>query len=217
MRNSFYLCCGKRGFDMAASACGIVLLSPVFILAALAVKLSGPGPVLFSHKRVGFNFKPFFTHKFRTMTAGADQKGAAITTGGDAMITAVGRILRKTKIDELPQLFNVLLGDMSLVGPRPEVEQYVDMFREDYEAVLGVRPGITDYAAIEYRDEEKVLAQLSGAEAGGRVAKKYSTPHDAYVAEVLPAKISLYRRYLTEQSFLTDLRIIMRTLGKIIA
>lgn len=213
MRNSLYLAFGKRFLDVAASACGIVLLSPVLILAALAVKFSGPGPVFFSHKRVGRNFKPFFTHKFRTMVADADRKGGEITTGGDARITAIGRLLRKTKIDELPQLFNVLNGDMSLVGPRPEVAQYVELFKEDYVAVLSVRPGITDYAAIEYRNEEEVLRQLCapGAQGPGR----YATPHEAYVAQVLPAKIALYKDYISRQSLFTDLGIILRTLGRL--
>ncbi|MFA6433621.1 MAG: sugar transferase [Elusimicrobiales bacterium] len=213
MRNSLYALYGKRVFDMLAAACGLLVLSPVFILAAIAVKLSGPGPVLFGHRRIGLDFRPFYTHKFRTMVAGADRKGSAITTGGDARITAVGRLLRKTKIDELPQLFNVLVGEMSLVGPRPEVAQYVELFREDYKTVLSVRPGITDYAAIEYRDEEGVLRELVGGEES---PKRYPTTHDAYVAEVLPAKIALYKKYIAEQSFLTDIKIIIRTFGKIV-
>lgn len=204
---------GKFFFDIATSTCGIILLSPVLLVTALAVKFSGPGPVLFSHKRIGLNFKPFFTHKFRTMVAGAEKNGSAITTGGDARITPLGRLLRKTKLDELPQLFNVLLGDMSLVGPRPEVAQYVELFHEDYKTVLSVRPGITDYAAIEYRHEEEVLGKLGGGETG----RRYSSVHDAYVAEVLPAKIALYKKYIAEQSFLTDLKILIQTLGKIIS
>ncbi|HAH32848.1 MAG TPA: sugar transferase [Elusimicrobia bacterium] len=202
MPNSFYARSGKRVFDLIAVACGIVFLSPLFVLAALAVKLGGRGPVLFSHRRIGLNFKPFFTHKFRTMTVDADKHGPAITAGGDARITPMGRLLRKTKLDELPQLFNVLKGEMSLVGPRPEVAQYVEMFKEDYKTVLSVRPGITDYAAIEYRDEVAVLAQ-------------YSDPQEAYVQKLLPAKILLYKKYIAEQSFLTDLKILVRTLIKL--
>ena len=203
MLNSFYARAGKRVFDLVCAACGILLLSPLFILAALAVKLSGPGPVLFSHMRIGFNFRPFFTHKFRTMVDGAHNNGSAITTSGDARITTVGRLLRKTKLDELPQLFNVLFGDMSLVGPRPEVEQYAEMFREDYKIVLSVRPGITDYAAIEFRHEEAILA-------------RYADPQLAYTTEILPAKIALYKKYISERSFITDLKILVRTAGAIL-
>jgi len=202
MLNSFYLQVGKRAFDLVAATCGILLLSPVFGLAALAVKLNGPGNVFFSHKRIGLNFKPIFIHKFRTMVMDADRNGVAITAGGDTRITTIGRLLRKTKLDELPQLFNVLLGDMSLVGPRPEVEQFVEIFKEDYKMILSVRPGITDYAAIEYRNEETILAG-------------YSNPQDAYIRKILPAKIALYKKYILEQSFGTDLGILMRTVRKI--
>lgn len=204
MLNSFYVRVGKRAFDLISAGSGILLLSPVFILTAFAVKLSGPGPILFSHRRIGLNFKPFFTHKFRTMRAGADVNGSAITASGDARITPIGRLLRKTKLDELPQLFNVLLGEMSLVGPRPEVEQYVGLFREEYKTVLSVRPGITDYAAIEFRHEETILA-------------RYADPQKAYETEILPAKIALYNRYILDQSLLTDLRILTRTIGKVIS
>lgn len=208
MQNRFYARRGKRAFDLISSVCGILFLSPIFILATLAVKLSTPGPVLFSHRRIGRDFKPFSAYKFRTMVVGAHKNGAAITTGGDVRITTVGRLLRKTKVDELPQLFNVLFGDMSLVGPRPEVSQYVSLFEADYKTVLSVRPGITDYAAIEYRDEENLLSEL--------IIHKYSTTHDAYIKEVLPAKITLYKKYIAEQSFLTDLMIIFKTLSRIL-
>jgi len=203
MLDDFYVLAGKRAFDLIFAACGILLLSPGFVLAALAVKLSGSGSVLFSHRRAGLNFKPFSIYKFRTMVIGADKNGSAITTSGDARITTVGRLLRKTKLDELPQLFNVLFGDMSLVGPRPEVEQYAEMFREDYKIVLSVRPGITDYAAIEFRHEEAILA-------------RYADPQLAYTTEILPAKIALYKKYISERSFITDLKILVRTAGAIL-
>lgn len=202
MRNSFYAAYGKRAFDVLSAFCGVVLVSPILILGAAAVKLSGPGPVLFKHKRVGMGGTPFFVYKFRTMRAGADKTGASITVGGDSRVTAVGKLLRKTKIDELPQLFNVLKGEMSLVGPRPEVPQYVELFRDDYSKVLLVRPGITDFAAIEYANEEEVLA-------------KYPDPHVAYKSEVLPAKIRLYQKYIDQISFGTDLAIIFRTFARI--
>ena len=152
---------------------------------------------------MGVNFKPFLLYKFRSMVADAPQKGLAITTGGDPRITKVGRFLRKTKIDELPQLINVLKGDMSIVGPRPEVAKYVEMFREDYQEILKVKPGITDYATIEFRDEEGVL-------------KKYRDTEDGYIHEVLPLKIQLYKRYLKDKSFLTDMKLIFLTLWKIV-
>lgn len=203
MRDNWYSGAGKRLFDLVSATCGVVLLSPLFILAALAVKLSGPGPVLFSHRRIGLDFKPFFVHKFRTMAEGAERNGAQITTGGDSRITPLGRLLRRTKVDELPQLFNVLTGEMSLVGPRPEVERYVELFKGDYKIVLSVRPGITDYAAIEYRHEETILA-------------RYADPQEAYLKEILPAKIALYNKYISEQSFATDLKILAGTLLKLI-
>jgi lipopolysaccharide/colanic/teichoic acid biosynthesis glycosyltransferase len=200
MLGSLYAGGGKRAFDFAAALAGLALLSPVLLAVGLAIKLSDPGPVFFLQTRVGLNFKPFKVLKFRTMRQGGD--GPQITAGGDLRITAVGAFLRKTKLDELPQLFNVLAGEMSLVGPRPEVPKYVELFKDDYRVVLSVRPGITDYAAIEYRDEEKVLAAFKDPEAG-------------YVKEVLPAKIALYRRYIAELGPLTDARILLGTLAAV--
>ena len=133
----------------------------------------------------------------------ASKKGLAITTGGDLRITKIGKLLRKTKMDELPQLWNVLKGDMSIVGPRPEVKKYVEMFKDDYKEVLKVKPGIADYATIEFRDEESVL-------------KKFQNPEDGYIKEVLPVKIKLYNRYLKNRGFFTDLKLIFLTLWKIV-
>jgi lipopolysaccharide/colanic/teichoic acid biosynthesis glycosyltransferase len=200
MRDSFYARRGKRALDAAAALAGLVVLSPVLLAAAAAVVLLDPGPVFFRHERIGLGFKPFFVLKFRTMRAGGG--GPAITTGGDPRVTAVGRLLRKTKLDELPQLLNVLRGDMSLVGPRPEVAKYVELFRADYAEILSVRPGITDFAAIEYRDEEAVL-------------RGHADPEKAYVETVLPDKIRLYRRYLAEMSLATDLKLVLGTFLKI--
>lgn len=191
----------KRTFDAAASAIGLVVLSPVLVGCALAVRLGSPGPVLFRHPRVGLGGRTFQLVKFRSMTHGV--KGAQITSATDVRITPVGQVLRKYKLDELPQLINVLRGDMSLVGPRPEVTRYVELFPEAYARILTVRPGITDLAAIEYRDEEQLLARASD-------------PERVYVSEVLPAKIQLYFQYLEHQSFLTDLTIIFRTLYAVI-
>lgn len=203
MRDSFYSRTGKRLLDVAAAACGIVLLSPLMLLSAFAVMAASRGPLIFSHKRVGRGFSPFYAYKFRTMVHGADKSGSYVTAGGDSRITSVGRLLRKTKLDELPQLFNVLAGDMSLVGPRPEVERYVQLFRGDYSEILRIRPGITDYAAIEFRDEESVLAG-------------YEDHEKAYREEILPAKIRLYKKYLEDISFFTDLKILISTVGRVL-
>lgn len=193
----------KRLFDVAASAVGLIVLSPVFLISCVAVAVGSPGPVIFRQQRVGRFFRPFTLYKFRTMQVGAE-RGPAVTAGGDARITGIGRLLRKTKLDELPQLFNVLKGDMSLVGPRPEVAKYVELFREDYREILTVRPGITDYAAIEYRNEEEIL-------------KEYADPEAGYLQVVLPAKIALYRQYLSRRGFWVDLGIILQTLRRIVA
>lgn len=201
MRGSLYERHFKRMFDLAAAVAGLIALSPVLLAVAAVIKVLDPGPVLFIQTRVGLGSKPFKIFKFRTMRA--ESEGAQITADADARVTPLGRLLRKTKLDELPQLFNVLRGDMSVVGPRPEVPKYVGLFRDDYDLILSVRPGITDYAAIKYRDEEEVLGAYRDAEEG-------------YVKKVLPDKIALYRRYLADAGFATDLRIILATVSKIV-
>lgn len=138
------------------------------------------------------------------MVDDAEKQGASITARGDTRVTKVGDLIRKTKIDELPQLYNVLKGDMSFVGPRPEVSKYVELFREDYIEILKIKPGITDYATIEFRDEEDVL-------------KKYADPEEGYIKEVLPRKIELYKRYISEMSFSTDIKLIFKTLLRIVS
>jgi lipopolysaccharide/colanic/teichoic acid biosynthesis glycosyltransferase len=191
----------KRGLDAVASAAGLLLLSPVLAVVAVAVKASSPGPVLFRQERVGRGGVPFQLLKFRTMRVGGT--GPQVTAAGDRRVTGTGRFLRRYKIDEFPQLVNVLRGDMSLVGPRPEVRRYVERFADDYARILAVRPGITDLAAIEYRNEEAILAQASDPEA-------------AYVESVLPAKIRLYDQYLRSMSLSTDLTILARTFWAIL-
>ncbi len=178
-------------------------MSPLFALVALLIKLDSRGPVFFRQERIGKNFKPFFIYKFRTMVKDADKKGLQITAGGDNRITRVGRLLRKTKIDELPQLINVLKGEMSLVGPRPEVRKYVEFYKNDYIEILMVRPGITDYASILYRDEESVL-------------KNKEDPEDYYKNILLPKKINLAKEYIKNYSFSCDLKLIFLTIVKII-
>jgi lipopolysaccharide/colanic/teichoic acid biosynthesis glycosyltransferase len=181
----------------------LLILSPVLLLVALLIKLDSQGPVFFRQERIGRNFRPFSIYKFRTMVVDAPQRGAAITAGGDPRITRFGRLLRKSKIDELPQLINVLRGEMSLVGPRPEVPKYVELFRQEYDDILRVRPGITDLASLKYRDEAAVLAAAQN-------------PEQEYVARILPEKIQLAKQYIRNASFLFDLKLILRTLLKVV-
>jgi lipopolysaccharide/colanic/teichoic acid biosynthesis glycosyltransferase len=192
----------KRIFDLLASAVGLLVASPLLALAALAVRLDSPGPVLFVQQRVGRNFRPFGIYKFRTMVADADRRGGPITFGADPRVTRVGRWLRRSKIDELPQLVNVLLGHMSLVGPRPEVPKYVDMFRDDYTYVLSVRPGLTDPASMKYRDEAEQLAASPD-------------PGREYAERILPDKIALARQYIAGATFAGDVGILLKTLLRI--
>lgn len=192
----------KRLFDLLAAGTGLLLLSPVLVIAALAVKLGSRGPVLFVQQRMGRNFQPFGIYKFRTMITDAERVGGQITFGRDPRITRVGHILRQTKLDELPQLVNVFVGQMSLVGPRPEVPRYVDLYQADYAYVLSIRPGITDLASLKYRDEAEQLA-LS------------ADPAKEYAERILPDKIALAREYIDTASFAGDLSIIFRTFVRI--
>ncbi len=189
----------KRAFDVLAASIGLVVLSPLMLCAAVAVRLSSRGPILFRQIRMGRDFREFEILKFRTMHADAPERGGQLTASGDPRVTRVGALLRKTKIDELPQLINVLRGEMSFVGPRPEVPKYVEMYREAYAELLKVRPGITDLASLKYRNESEVLGQ-------------YEDPEKAYVGEILPDKIELGRRYVRERNMLMDIAIILRTL-----
>lgn len=192
----------KRVFDFILAAAALVVLSPLMALTALAIKLTSPGPVFFRQQRVGRDFRPFWILKFRTMVAEAPRLGGPITCGDDQRITRLGRLLRKTKLDELPQLINVLKGEMSLVGPRPEVPQFVELFRADYEEILRVRPGITDLASIKYRDEAAILGAAED-------------PEREYRERVLPEKIELAKQYVHQASLWTDIKIIANTLLKL--
>jgi lipopolysaccharide/colanic/teichoic acid biosynthesis glycosyltransferase len=193
----------KRLFDVVAAAGGLAVTAPLFLLIAAAIKLDSPGPVLFRQQRLGRDFRPFQIFKFRTMVYDAPQRGSAITVGDDPRITRVGKLLRRSKLDELPQLLNVLRGDMSIVGPRPEVPQYVQMFRDDYAEILKVRPGITDLASVAYADEEALLAQAS-------------EPAEVYSREILPRKIELARESIRRSSLFFDLAVIVRTAFSVI-
>ncbi len=189
----------KRLLDVCISAAALLVLWPLLFLIALLVRMTSSGPVFFRQERVGLDFKRFRIFKFRSMVQEAPSRGAQITVGEDPRITTVGRILRKTKIDELPQLINVLVGDMSFVGPRPEVPKYVEMFREDYAEVLTVRPGITDLASLKYSDESTILGQAAD-------------PEKEYVTRVLPEKLSMAKEYVRRRSLTLDLVIIIKTI-----
>ena len=192
----------KRMLDLAVSLIGLICLLPLLLLVAVLIKLDSTGPVLFRQTRMGMRFRPFQILKFRTMVQDSS-RGQSITVGDDPRITRVGRFLRKTKIDELPQLINVFKGEMTFVGPRPEVPQYVELFRQDYEEILKIRPGITDLASIKYRNEAALLGQSKN-------------PEEEYVTRVLPDKISLGREYVRCSSLAFDLRLIFRTFLKLI-
>ena len=193
----------KRAFDLLFAGSVILLLFPWLLVLAIAVKLDSDGPVLFRQVRVGRFGRQFRILKFRTMLDSSGSGGPQITVGADPRITRVGAFLRKYKLDELPQFINVLLGDMSVVGPRPEVPRYVALYPEALrEVVLSVRPGITDLASINFHAESALLAQCRDPEA-------------TYVNEVMPAKLEYCKRYVANRSFVGDLRIIARTLTKI--
>lgn len=190
----------KRLFDVLASGLGLLVLAPVLLVIALAVKLDSAGPVLFRQERVGRLGRTFRIHKFRTMVTDAESRGLQITTGADARVTRVGGVLRKYKLDELPQLMDVFVGHMSLVGPRPEVPRYVACYPPQVrDVVLSVRPGMTDWASIRFRDENTILGQSAD-------------PLSAYINEVLPIKIGYYTEYVRSRTFWGDLRIIFATL-----
>jgi len=192
----------KRCIDLVVAIALLVFLSPVFAVAAIAVKCSGSGPIFFRQVRVGRGGKPFEILKFRTMRT-TRSPGPLITGAGDPRVTRVGRVLRRWKVDELPQLVNVLRGEMSFVGPRPEVPRYVNMFAEQYRELLAVRPGITDIASMAFRDEETLLGRSSN-------------PEDLYVREILPRKLALSHAYVRRRSFGLDLRLIARTVAAIL-
>ena len=190
----------KRSFDVLASAVGLMLLAPLFLVIALVVKMSSKGPVFFRQVRVGQYGKTFRIHKFRTMVFNAESTGAQITSGKDTRITHPGHFLRKYKLDELPQLIDVLVGNMSLVGPRPEVSRYVECYPEQVrDLILSVKPGITDPASIEFRSESEILGH-------------YHDPDRAYIEEILPIKLRHYVDYVNFQSFIGDIQIIFKTL-----
>jgi lipopolysaccharide/colanic/teichoic acid biosynthesis glycosyltransferase len=189
----------KRGFDFVSSLFGLILISPVLVTVAVLIKKEDGGPVFYRGVRVGRFGKTFRIFKFRTMVVNAEKLGGASTADDDARITKVGKFIRKFKLDELPQLINVLKGEMSIVGPRPEVQMYVDMFTEEEKAILSVRPGITDWASVWNPDEGAILAGSPD-------------PEKTYMEKIRPEKIRLQLKYMRERSFLVDLKIILETL-----
>jgi len=192
----------KRLFDVTLACIGTFLLSPVLIFVALAVKLDSPGPVFYRGMRAGFQGKPFFMLKFRTMVANAERLGGFSTSLDDPRITRVGKWLRKYKLDELPQLFNVIVGQMSFVGPRPEVLSETANYSSEERALLSVVPGISDWASLRFANE-------------GEILKGSPDPHEAYRLLIRPEKIRLGLRYVRERSFFVDVKIITQTLTRV--
>jgi lipopolysaccharide/colanic/teichoic acid biosynthesis glycosyltransferase len=193
----------KRTFDIAFSLLGLLLMAIPMLVIALLVGLSSRGGVFYCQRRVGRFGQDFMLIKFRTMQKGSDSEGLLTVGGRDPRITRSGYFLRKYKLDELPQLLNILKGDMSFVGPRPEVRKYVEFYSKEQLRVLDLRPGLTDFASLEYMDENDVLGRSS-------------EPERTYIEEVMPRKLDLALKYASDRSMMTDIRIIFRTLGKIV-
>lgn len=189
----------KRFLDLLLAMVGIVTLSPLLLIGALAIKINDGGSIFFRQTRIGQHGRPFRIWKFRTMVENAASQGRAITAAGDRRITRVGHFLRRFKVDELPQLFNVLAGTMSFVGPRPEVEKYVSLYNESQRQVLKLRPGITDLASIKYRNESELLATVEN-------------PEEMYRLEIMPDKIKINLEYARVATPWTDLQVILKTL-----
>ncbi|OPY63598.1 MAG: UDP-N-acetylgalactosamine-undecaprenyl-phosphate N-acetylgalactosaminephosphotransferase [Pelotomaculum sp. PtaU1.Bin065] len=196
----------KRAFDLLVSFISLILLSPFFLLLAVLIKLDSPGPVFYRGVRVGRHGKPFRIFKFRSMVREAEKSGVSSTGARDARVTRCGRLIRKYKLDEFSQLINVLLGDMSLVGPRPEVQKFVDMYTGEEKAVLSMRPGITDWASIKFNNEGEIIEDSGIAD-----------PDEAYARLIRPEKLRLQLKYLKEHNLWVDLRIIAATLLSIVS
>lgn len=193
----------KRFFDRTVAITGLVFLTPILAVVAILVCLSSSGPVIFRQERVGRNGKPFILFKFRSMSVSEAAEKGHFNVGDFERVTPVGRFLRKTKLDELPQLWNVLKGDMSVVGPRPEVRKWVEAYPERWARVLTVQPGITDPASIYFRNEEQLLS-----------AQK--DPEEYYRSVVLPKKLDMYEEYVKTHSFMGDVWIVLRTMGAVV-
>jgi lipopolysaccharide/colanic/teichoic acid biosynthesis glycosyltransferase len=193
----------KRIFDLFFAFLGIMLLLPIYLLIAIFIKLDSKGEILYKQERIGKDGIPFYVLKFRTMVPDAFSKGALTVGSRDPRVTGVGFYLRKYKLDELPQLFNVFFGEMSFVGPRPEVKKYTDLYNENQRVVLSVKPGITDYASIKYRNENDLLA-------------KSSDPEKLYIEEIMPEKLNLNLKYINDNNVFKDIKIIINTFYTIV-
>lgn len=194
----------KRCFDVFAALMGLIALFPFFVFLAIWINWESRGGIFYRQERIGKDYRHFKLLKFRSMYVGSDRSSRITVGNKDSRITRSGRFIRKFKLDEFPQLINVIVGDMSIVGPRPEVEEYVKMYSTEQLKVLSVRPGISDYASIEYMDENELLA-------------KTDNPQELYVSEIMPAKLKLNLKYIKNQSMKVDLKIIMNTLKGIIS
>lgn len=197
----------KRIFDLVFSSVGCIILSPLLLGIAITIKLTSPGPVFYRGVRMGKDWETFRILKFRTMVADAERSGGPSTREGDPRITGVGKFLRRYKLDELPQLFNVIIGDMSIVGPRPEVPEYANLYKGEERLVYTIRPGITDYASLWDANEAERLARAETTEEAERI----------YLEEIRPEKVRLQMQYLHEMSLWTDIKIALRTLRKLFA
>jgi lipopolysaccharide/colanic/teichoic acid biosynthesis glycosyltransferase len=193
----------KRIFDILISLFSLILLSPILIIVLVLIRLTSKGPVFYRQTRVGEKSRDFKILKFRTMYVGADKLGLLTVGGRDSRITKVGYYLRKYKLDELPQLLNVFIGDMCLVGPRPEVRKYVDLYSDSQKKVLDVRPGITDLASIEFRNENEILAEQEN-------------PDKYYIDVIMPHKLQINLKYIKERSLIKDFEVIFKTFSVIL-
>ncbi|MTI85401.1 MAG: sugar transferase [Firmicutes bacterium] len=193
----------KRVFDLICSILGLIMLTPFLLVIAVLIKLGDGGPVFFYQERVGCRGRLFRICKFRTMIPSVGQAGGQLTVGNDSRVTRIGYLLRKTKLDELPQLINVLVGEMSLVGPRPEVPRYVAFYNQEQREVLNLMPGITDLASIKYRDESSLLAQSAD-------------PEKTYIQEIMPRKIQINLAYARDANLLNDIGVIISTFAAIL-
>jgi lipopolysaccharide/colanic/teichoic acid biosynthesis glycosyltransferase len=193
----------KRAFDIVFAILGLIVFAPLLLAIAVAVKIGSPGPVFYRGERTGRFGKPFRIFKFRSMIVDAEKAGGTTTGQNDPRVTAIGGILRKYKLDETPQLFNVLFGDMSFVGPRPEVAEYTDRYSEVEKLILSVRPGVTDYSSLQFHDLQAVVGQ--------------EDPDEAYRRNILPEKLRLRLKYVREHSFWGDMCILGRTVGVLLA
>jgi len=192
-----------RLFDILLSILGLIILSPFLLILSIAIVIESKGGVFYKQTRVGKNNKDFKLYKFRSMQSGSDKKGLLTVGDNDSRITKVGKFIRKYKLDEFAQLLNVIKGDMSLVGPRPEVRKYVDLYNQEQLMVLSVKPGITDYASIEYKDENEILA-------------KSDNPEKAYIEEVMPHKLELNMKFINDKSLYNYIKIIFLTIFRVI-